>query len=201
MAPKQSFAALPPHQMPQHLPGTSIASVNRQTETCKAGRLLIKQQTALMLDDLSALKDDMIAFTEGHGMRRFRGYVPDELNSVVWDSGENPESWKDFVELAKASGAPFLVTNDVSLEGADIDYLIRRLEHANYANVEDVEEARWLRTYLGKIGYIQLAFPHQGIMFLFEISCEWHDRYQRLLDLAEDFGSITMDESDSDDER
>ena len=154
-----------------------------------------------MLDDLSTLKDDMIAFTEGHGMRRFRGYVPDELNSVVWDSGENPESWKDFVELAKASGAPFLVTNDVSLEGADIDYLIRRLEHANYANDEDVEEARWLRTYLGKVGYIQLAFPHQGIMFLFEISCEWHDRYQRLLDLAEDFGSITMDESDSDDER
>ena len=154
-----------------------------------------------MLDDLSALKDDMIAFTEGHGMRRFRGYVPDELNSVVWDSGENPEGWKDFVELAKASGAPFLVTNDVSLEGADIDYLIRRLERANYANDEDVEEARWLRTYLGKIGYIQLAFPHQGIMFLFEISCEWHDRYQRLLDLAEDFGSITIDESDSDDER
>jgi len=201
MAPEQSFVALPSQQTPQHLPGTPIASVNRQAETCKAGRLLIKQQTALMLDDLSALKDDMIAFTEGHGMRRFRGYVPDELNSVVWDSGENPESWKDFVELAKASGAPFLVTNDVSLEGADIDYLIRRLEHANYANGEDVEEARWLRTYLGKIGYIQLAFPHQGVMFLFEISCEWHDRYQRLLDLAEDFGSITIDESDSDDER
>jgi hypothetical protein len=201
MAPRQSFAALPPQQTLQHLPGNSIASVNRQAETCKAGRLLIKQQTALMLDDLSALKDDMIAFTEGHGMRRFRGYVPDELNSVVWDSGENPESWKDFVELAKASGVPFLVTNDVSLEGADIDYLIRRLEHANYANVEDVEEARWLRTYLGKVGYIQLAFPHQGVMFLFEISCEWHDRYQRLLDLAEDFGSITIDESDSDDER
>lgn len=154
-----------------------------------------------MLDDLSALKDDMIAFTEGHGMSRFHGYVPDELNSVVWEGDDNPESWKDFVELAKASGASFLVMNDTALERSDIDYLIRRLENTNYANEEDVEEARWLRTYLGKIGYIQLAFPHQGVMFLLEVSCEWYERYQRLLDIAEDIGSITIDESDSDDER
>jgi hypothetical protein len=154
-----------------------------------------------MLDDLSALKDDMTAFTEGHGMHRFKGYVPDELNSVVWDSDENPEGWKDFVELAKASGAPFLTMNDVVLERTDLDYLLRRLESANYVNGEDVEEARWLRTYLGRIGYIQLGFPYQGVMFVFEISCEWYDRYQRLLDIAEDFGSITIDESDSDDER
>jgi hypothetical protein len=154
-----------------------------------------------MLDDLSPLKDDMTAFIEGHGMRRFRAYVPDELNSVVWDSEENPEGWKDFVELAKISGAPFLTMNDVVLERADVDYLLRRLESANYVSGEDVEEARWLRTYLGKIGYIQLGFPYQGVMFAFEISCEWYDRYQRLLDIAEDFGSITIDESDSDDER
>lgn len=154
-----------------------------------------------MVDDLSVLKDDMTAFIEGHGMRRFRGYVPDELNSVMWDSDGNPDSWKDFVELGKASGAPFLTMNDMMLDRDDIDYLIRRLERGNYANDEDVEEGRWLRAYLGKIGYIQLGFPYQGVMFLFELSCEWYDRYQRLLDLAEDFGSIALDESDQDDER
>ena len=26
-------------------------------------------------DDLSGLKDDMVAFIEGHGMRRFPGYI------------------------------------------------------------------------------------------------------------------------------
>jgi len=36
-------------------------------------------------DDLSGLKDDMIAFIEGHGMRRFHGYVDhDEVQSIVW---------------------------------------------------------------------------------------------------------------------
>ena len=59
-------------------------------------------------DDLHGLKDDMTAFIEGHGMRRFPAYVGDEIASVLWKDAENPDAWKDFVELAKASGAPFL---------------------------------------------------------------------------------------------
>jgi hypothetical protein len=58
-------------------------------------------------DNLSTLKDDMIAFIEGHGMRRFHGYVDhEEVQSVMWKINGNPESWKDFVELAKAAGPP-----------------------------------------------------------------------------------------------
>jgi hypothetical protein len=38
-------------------------------------------------------------------------------------------------------------------------------------------------------------------MFTFEVSSDWYDRYQRLLDMAEEFGSIMIDESDQDDER
>jgi hypothetical protein len=133
-------------------------------------------------------------------MRRFQGYVSDEVQSVLWDGGENTEAWKDFVELAKASNAPFLTTNDMVLDGNDIDYLITKIERASFTNDEDIEEARWLRTYVGKTGFVQIGFPFQGLMFLYEISCEWYERYQRLMDLADDFGSITIDESDQDDE-
>src|SRR5512140_1070418 len=98
---------------------------------------------SIMVDDLSALKDDMTAFIEGHGMRRFQGYVSDEVQSVLWDGGENTEAWKDFVELAKASNAPFLTTNDMVLDRNDVDYLITKLERANFTSDEDVEEARW----------------------------------------------------------
>lgn len=154
----------------------------------------------MSLDDLTNLKDDMTAFIEGHGMRRFQGYVSDDVQSVLWDAGENPESWKDFVELAKAASAPFLTMNEMLLERNDIDFLITRLQRANYTNEEDLEEARWLRTYVGKTGFVQLGFPYQGMMFLYEVSSDWYDRYQRLLDLADDFGSITIDEPDQDDE-
>ena len=39
------------------------------------------------------------------------------------------------------------------------------------------------------------------MMFLYEVSTEWYERYQRLLDLADDSAGITIDEPDQDDER
>lgn len=152
-------------------------------------------------DDLTSLKEDMIAFIEGHGMKRFRGYVSEDISSVNWDPGENPESWKDFVEVAKNSGATFLTMSDFVLERDDIDYLVERLRTSQYVSTEDLEEARWLRSYIGRTGFVQIGWPYQGVLFLFEASNDWYDRYQRLLDLAEECGGITIDEPDQDDER
>jgi hypothetical protein len=151
-------------------------------------------------DDLSTQKDDMIAFIEGHGMRRFQGYVSEEMNSVMWDAGENADSWKDFVEVAKASGAAFVTMNDFVLDREDLDFLVERLRYSTYTTPEDLEESRWLRSYEGKTGFVQLGWPYQGLMFLFEVSTEWYERYQRLMDLAEESG-IMIDETDQDDER
>ena len=78
-------------------------------------------------DDLTSLKDDMIAFIEGHGLRRFHGYVDyDEVQCVMWKDGDNPESWKDFVELAKAAGASFLTMDSWVLKREDLDDLVER---------------------------------------------------------------------------
>jgi hypothetical protein len=152
-----------------------------------------------MSDDLSGLKDDMIAFITGHGLLRFRGYVGDEAQSVMWDPNDHPDSWKDFVELAKASGAPFLTMSDVLLEGRDLDRLVERLRNQPYGDDEDMEDARWLRTYVGKTGFVQLGFPYQGTLFLYEASTHWYERYQRLLDLVDEFGGVVIDGSDQED--
>ena len=152
-------------------------------------------------DDLTGLKDDMIAFIEGHGMRRFHGYVdPEEVQSVMWKTEENPDSWKDFVELAKAASAPFLTMDSWLPKREELDELLERLGNAEFTNDEDLEDARWLRTYVGKTGFVQLGFAHQGIMLVYEAATEWYERYQRLLELAEDFGGIPIDEPDQDDE-
>jgi hypothetical protein len=126
--------------------------------------------------------------------------VTEDVQSVMWDPQGNAESWKDFVELAKKAGATFVSTDEEVLERDELEYLLQRLQHANYSSDDDIEEARWLRNYIGKMGFIQLGWPHQGIMFLYEVSTEWYERYQRLLDLVEDFGTLTMAEPDQDDE-
>ena len=152
-------------------------------------------------DDLTGLKDDMIAFIEGHGMRRFLGFVDfEEVPCVMWKDGGNPESWKDFVELAKAGGAHFLTMDSWILEQEDLDELHERLTNAEFVNDDDLEEIRWLRTYIGKTGFVQLGWPYQGSIFLYEANSAWYDRYQHMVDLAEDFGGIPIDEPGGDEE-
>jgi hypothetical protein len=152
-------------------------------------------------DDLTPLKDDMIAFIEGHGMRRFHGFVDyEEVQCIMWDMGSNPDGWKDFVELAKTAGAPFLTTHSWMLERAELDELVQRLTHSEFTDGEDVEDARWLRAYLGKIGYLQLGWAYQGSMFICEVSTEWYERYQRLLEVSDEFGGIPIDETDQEEE-
>src|SRR4029077_2272148 len=93
-------------------------------------------------DDLSSLKDDMVAFIEGHGMRRFPGFVDyEQVQSVTWKSQDNPDSWKDFVELAKAAAAPFLTMDSWRLEREELDAMIQRLSMGEFSRDEGLEEA------------------------------------------------------------
>src|ERR1700747_1968874 len=153
-------------------------------------------------DDLAGLKDDMIAFIEGHGIRRFPGYVDhEEVQTVMWKPGDDPvEGWKDFVELSKAARPQFITMYSWQRKKEELEKMIQRLGNAEFTSENDLEDARWLRTYLGKTGFVQLGFAFQGVMMLYEGSTEWYDHYQRLVEVAEDFGGLAIDESGADDE-
>jgi hypothetical protein len=152
-------------------------------------------------DDLTTVKDDMVAFIEGHGMRRFHGYVDyDEVQCVTWEAGSNPDGWKDFVELAKSAGAHFLTMHAWTLERSELDEMVERLSNSEFTDGDDVDDARWLRAHVGKVGFLQLGWAYQGSMFLCEVGTEWYERYQRLLEVSDEFGGITIDEPDQDEE-
>src|ERR1700737_2162250 len=112
----------------------------------RAGRFTGKRHTILIRaamsptpEDLTIIKDDMIAFIEGHGMSRFHGYVDyDEVQCVMWEMGTNPDGWKDFVELAKSAGAPFLTMHSWKLEREELDELVERLNHSEFSDGDDV---------------------------------------------------------------
>ena len=154
-----------------------------------------------MDQDLHNLKDDMIAFIEGHGMKRFHGIVNDDVAGVVWTPPEEdqPDSWKDFVELAKASGVSFVTMHHVALEEDDVNFLVDRLEDSTYLSEEELEEARWLKNFVGKVGHIQLGFPCQGVMFVYQVSTEWYETFERFESTADDFEGILIDDDDHDD--
>jgi len=148
-------------------------------------------------DNLLSLKDDMVAFIAGHGMRRLPGYVTDEVPTVLFEE-DDADSWKDFVEHAKAAGAPFVTMSEVVLEKSDVAILLEQLREHTLADDEeiDLDDAESLLKHVGKAGYLQLGFPYQGVMFLFEISTEWYDRFQDLMDAATDLGGLVVDDRD-----
>lgn len=149
-------------------------------------------------DNLISLKDDMVAFIEGHGLRRLPGHITDDIPSVMWEGKDNPEAWKDFVEMAKLAGAPFITFSEMTLERGELDALIEEAGEINFPDEEVTElvEAQWLRKHCGMLGYIQLGFVYQGLIFLHETTTEWYARFQTLLEDIESFRDIVLDDAD-----
>lgn len=150
-------------------------------------------------DNLISLKDDMIAFIAGHGMRRLNAYITEDIPTVLFEE-ENPDGWKDFVEHAKAAGAPFVTMSEVVLEKSDIAILLEQMRNQAFPDDEssEIEDAEYLVNYVGKVGYLQLGFAHQGVMFVFEVATEWYDRFQDLLETVSELGGLMLDDSETD---
>ena len=153
-------------------------------------------------DNLLSLKDDMVAFIEGHGMRRFPGFVAEEVPSILWEDETNPDSWKDFVEMAKTASAAFLTMSESVLEKEDLELLIEHIRDQNFPDEEapELDEVQYLVNYVGKLGYLQLGFAYQGVVYVHENSTPWYDRYQQLLESVEDFGDIVIESGNDEDE-
>jgi len=154
------------------------------------------------IDNLLSLKDDMVAFIEGHGLRRLPGYVTEDIPAVLWEDEENPDSWKDFVDMAKYAGAVFVTVSEVKLDRKEMEALVEEASDMNFPDDEASElvEAQWLLKYAGKIGYLQLGFVHQGVVFLHETTTEWYERYQELLENIDGMNDIIIDDPDGENE-
>jgi hypothetical protein len=155
--------------------------------------------TLMQPDNLISLKDDMVAFIAGHGMRRLNAYVTEDVPTVLFEE-ENADGWKDFVEHAKAAGAPFVTMSEVVLEKSDVAILLNQIQDQTFPDDEaaELEDAEYLVNYVGKVGYLQLGFAHQGVMFVFEVATEWYDRFQDLLETVSELGGIMLDDPESD---
>ena len=151
----------------------------------------------MSIDNLTALKDDMVAFIAGNGIKRLPGYITEDIPSVVWEDQNNPDAWKDFVEMAKHVGSPFITFSEVKIEDEDLDALEEEAGAMNFPDEEGTEliEAKWLRKYIGKVGYIQLGFVHQGVAILHETTTEWYERFQSLVEDLDNFQDIVIDDA------
>jgi len=143
-----------------------------------------------------------VAFIEGHGLRRLPGYVTEDIPAILWEGEGNPDSWKDFVEMAKHAGAVFVTISEVKLDRDELNVLVEEASELNFPDEEAAElvEAQWLLKYADKVGYLQLGFVHQGVVFLHETTTEWYERYQELLENIDGLTDIILDDQDGENE-
>jgi hypothetical protein len=104
--------------------------------------------------------------------------------------------------MAKHVGAPFVTFSEMTMEREELDALIEEAGEMNFPDEEATElvEAKWLRKYSGMLGYIQLGFVYQGLVFLHETTTEWYERFQTLLEDIEAFQDIVIDDAHPQDE-
>ena len=146
-------------------------------------------------NNLATLKDDMIAFIEGHGMRHFPALIPEDTPRVWWNepntadtTPENTkESWKDFVEMAKTAGAPLVCIGEDSVDRTTLDLLSSELEDLSDSETSLLERDKLNHLFLeiGKVGHIELAFAHQGILFVHETQTEWYREYRAMVNTVD----------------
>jgi hypothetical protein len=180
----------------------ALAATGFHNPASQPGPICENDALTMTADNLTSLKDDMVAFIAGHGLQRLPGYVTEDIPSVLWEGQGNPDSWKDFVEMAKHVGAAFVTFSEMTLDREELDELIEQANEMNFPDEETAElvEAKWLRKYSGMVGYIQLGFVYQGLAFLHETTTEWYERFQALVEDLESFQDILIDDPDADDE-
>ena len=135
-------------------------------------------------ENLTLLKDDMIAFIEGHGIRHFPALIPEDASRVWWNDPDNMDSWKDFVEMAKTVNVPLIMIGEDQLEAATLEILLEELQEMTRLNdlTADIDEAHKLLQHIGKVGHIELAFAHQGFLFVHETVTKWYGQYRHLVE-------------------
>jgi hypothetical protein len=153
-------------------------------------------------DNLLVLKDDMIAFIEGHGIRHFPAMIPEEAPRIWWNDPTNSESWKDFVEMAKTVNAPLILIAEDHLDATTLEMLLEELQDlASHDGIEvDTEQANDLLQHVGKTGKIELAFAHQGFLFVHETMTAWYDQYQSLVGAIDSLQNLLEPDDDVEDE-
>ena len=159
-------------------------------------------------NNLTSLKDDMIAFIEGHGMRHFPALIPEDMPRVWWNDPDLAdtradsvkESWKDFVEMAKTAGAPLVCIGEDSVDRTTLELLAGELKDLSGLKASDPENEKINRLFLeiGKVGHIELAFAHQGILFVHETQTEWYREYRAMVNTVDSLQDLIESRLDED---
>jgi len=149
--------------------------------------------------DLDRMRNEMLGYLRQAGLPVFYGLGgPDEENFTFWDTRGYPD-WRQFVDVAKESGARLLVFSSSALDEADLDMALEHLEETTIDADERhqfQERISGLRRKEGQAAWVRIAYEHEGRWFAYERIAPWYDEFR---DMMEEINSYLPDVEEDED--
>jgi hypothetical protein len=135
--------------------------------------------------DLKRLRSEMVDYIHQAGLSVFYGIrTPKEDEHTYWDVGSYPD-WRQFIDVAKESGAKLVVFSSADLDGDELDQAIEKLEECDLAPEDRrqyLKQFEGLRKRVGQTAWVRAAFEHAGHWLAYQLSTPWHEEFESALD-------------------
>src|SRR5262249_20794836 len=135
---------------------------------------------------LDILKQEIPDYIAAEGFAVFRGQPGsfETGGSIFWDHEAHPE-YPAYLNVAKMSGARVIIFAHREFEADDISEAMEQMQDCDLSAEQQRSMERTLldlRGYVGNTCSIEMAFDHQGRLYVYELVTDW---FQTYLDLSD----------------
>jgi hypothetical protein len=139
-------------------------------------------------NELDALLDQIRDATRQHGLRTFKAMPiwDDEMLTVVDWRAEDPDNWREFVELAVARNVPMLIEVAHAFHESVFEPTPREMRARLDPEIrEQIEERDQFlvaaRQFAGQTGRIEIGWIEYGILYQWHRETDWYSRVWELV--------------------
>jgi hypothetical protein len=104
--------------------------------------------------------------------------------------------------MAKTAGAPLVCIGEDSVDRSTLELLASELQEISTSEGSgpEMDKLNQLFLEIGKVGHIELAFAHQGILFVHETQTEWYREYRAMVNTVDSLQELIENALEQDDE-
>jgi len=153
--------------------------------------------------DLTRLRAEMMDYMRHTGLPVFYGIgMPEEEEFVYWDTREFPD-WRQFIDVAKESGARMLLFSSESFDEEELDQAFEKLSEGDMPSEDRlpyVRQLEALRRLVGQTSWVRVAFEHGGRWLAYELTAPWYDEFQSAMEDLDAFLPFDLEEEDEEED-
>lgn len=135
--------------------------------------------------DLTRLRSEIMDYLRDIGLPVFYGFgLLDDDDFTYWDTRTFPD-WRQFLDVAKESGARLLVFSSETFSEEDLDEAFEKLSECEMDSedrVPYVKKFEAMRRRVGHTTWLRLSFEHGGRWLAYELIAPWQEEFDSAME-------------------